>query len=121
MLLLMMTGRSHISVTARSNQGDGKMTSPIVDTDSTISAKLSFKNLSGRSFFFGEICQFIVTIGNTKHSLTKEGNIISMKHKGGKGCLRRHAERRAMNKEKNLTPRIPPKPGEKISYRGYQM
>ena len=62
-------------------------------------AKLSFLTRDGRRFFFGDICQFIVTIGNKKHSLNKEGNIITMKHKGGKGCQRRRAEKR---KEKPL-------------------
>ena len=100
-----------------SNEGDSY--TPVKDTDSTMSAKLSFLTKDGRRFFFGEISQLTITIGNTKHSLNPiKGNIISMKHKGGKGCLRRRKEKRARISpkpgEKNLIQRIPDeKPGEK--------
>ena len=71
-----------------------------MDTEWNNSAKLSFLTRNGRRFYFGDICQFIVTIGNKKHSLNTAGNIITMTNKGGKGCRRRRAEKRAMNKER---------------------
>ena len=92
------------SMTARSNEGDTY--TPVKDTDSKMSAKLSFLTRDGRRWFFGEICQVTIALGNTKHSLNPiSGNIITMKHKGGKGCLKRRAEKRA---------RMQPKPVEKI-------
>ena len=74
----MMTGRSH--------EGEER-SSPCslmgVDTGRKISAKLTFLTGDGRRFYFGDICQITVIIGNKKHFLNTAGNIITMTNKEG--------------------------------------
>ena len=89
----MMTGKSH-----ECEERSSRCSLMGVDTGCKISAKLTFLTGDGRRFYFGDICQITIIIGNKKHFLTTTGYISTMANKGGKGCRRRRAERRAMTR-----------------------
>ena len=90
----------YITTVDRSMSSQGVSNTPVY-TDRIMpgQAKLSFITSDGKRWFFSCI-QLTVCIGNNKDSFNPIRGWTSFKHKGGKECIKRRAQKRARTQPK---------------------
>jgi len=81
---------------ADKSQDNGWISQTYVAEKSYFSAKISFVASNGRKFYFGDITNLGIVMGNRKYFLTEGGTLSVLPKRGGKGCRNRRAENRAL-------------------------
>jgi len=89
---------------ADKSQDNGWTSQTYVAEKSYFSAKISFVASNGRKFYFGDITNLGIVMGNRKYFLNEGGTLSVLPKRGGKGCRNRRAENRALARNA-VTPR----------------